>query len=152
VILARWFLMIPPKDIFAQIYINTYINKANVIFQFGMFKRTTHKVHMNNAPSKIFKNILVWFWNKKTKKQTNVATHKDLWKYDLILTIQKSLTIKWSKFSKKKFLIWVYHFIIHHILCSYNNFGLWINFIFSNFLCSNQITSPYFSTSKVHYL
>jgi hypothetical protein len=31
------------------------LTKANVIFQFKSLKRTTHKVHMNSAPSKNFK-------------------------------------------------------------------------------------------------
>jgi hypothetical protein len=33
-------------------------------------------------------------WDKKFEKQTKIATHMDLWKYNQILTIQKSLTIK----------------------------------------------------------
>jgi hypothetical protein len=38
------------------------LTKVDVIFQFGSSKRTTHKVHMNNALSKTFKNI--YFWDK----------------------------------------------------------------------------------------
>jgi hypothetical protein len=34
-----------------------------------------------------------------------IAIHMDLWKYGQILTIQKSLTIKQLKLSKKRFLI-----------------------------------------------
>jgi hypothetical protein len=33
----------------------------------------------------------------------------DLWEYGQILTIQKSLTTRRSRFSKQRFLIWVYH-------------------------------------------
>jgi len=40
-----------------------------------------------------------------------VFTHKDLWKYGQILTIQKSLAIKQLRFSKKIFFIQVYHLI-----------------------------------------
>jgi hypothetical protein len=46
---------------------------------------------MNNDLCKVFKNIC--FWDKKFEKQTKIATHMALWKYDQILTIQKSLTI-----------------------------------------------------------
>jgi hypothetical protein len=31
------------------------INVVDVIFEFGNFKRKTHKVHMNNDPCKAFK-------------------------------------------------------------------------------------------------
>jgi hypothetical protein len=57
----------------------------------------------------------------------------DLWKYGQIVTIQKSLIIKWLRFSKKRFLIWVYHFVLCHILNPNNKFGMWINIIF--FIC-----------------
>jgi hypothetical protein len=40
----------------------------------------------------------------------------DLWKYGQILTIQKSLSVKPLKFSKNKFLIWVYHLVLHYML------------------------------------
>jgi hypothetical protein len=39
------------------------------------------------------------------KNKIKIATHMDLWKYGLILTIQKSLTIKQLRFSKKRFFI-----------------------------------------------
>jgi hypothetical protein len=61
---------------------------------------------MNNAPCKTFKNI--FFGTKKLKKNKN-ATHMDLWTYDQILTIQKSLTIKQLRFQKKDYS---YEFII----------------------------------------
>jgi hypothetical protein len=38
-------------------------------------------------------------------KKTKIATHMDLRKYDQIVTIQKSLTIKRLRFSKKRFII-----------------------------------------------
>jgi len=37
------------------------------------------------------------------EKHTKIVTHMYLWKYDQILTIQKSLAIKWLRFSKKRF-------------------------------------------------
>jgi hypothetical protein len=55
-----------------------------------------------------------------------IAAHMDLWKYGKILTIQKSLIIKQLKFSKKRFFIWVYHFVLHHILNPNNKFGKYI--------------------------
>jgi hypothetical protein len=49
--------------------------KVDVIFQFGSPKRTTNEVHMNNAPSKIFKKYV--FGTIKLK-QTKITTHRDL--------------------------------------------------------------------------
>jgi hypothetical protein len=72
----------------------------------------------------------------------------DLWKYGQILTIQKTLTIKQLKFSKKWFFIWVYHHVLHYILSPNNKFGMWINMIFSILWCSNQMTSPFFQLQK----
>jgi len=45
----------------------------------------------------------------------------DLWKYGQILTIQKSLIVKPLKFSKNKFLIWVYHLVLHYMLILIKN-------------------------------
>jgi hypothetical protein len=59
---------------------------------------------MNNDPCKTFKNKC--FWDKEIENKIKIATHMDLWKYGEILTIQKSLTIKQLRFSKKK---------IHHM-------------------------------------
>jgi hypothetical protein len=53
---------------------------------------------MNNAPNKTFKNICSW--DKEIEIQSKIATHKDLRKYGPMLTIQKSLIIKWVRFSK----------------------------------------------------
>jgi hypothetical protein len=74
--------------------------------------------------------------DKKIEKQTKIVTHIDLWKYGQILTIQKSLIIKWLRFSKKKFFIWVYHIVLHYILNPNNKFGMWININYSILLCS----------------
>jgi len=74
-------------------------------------------------------------------KNKQIATHRDLWKYGPILTIQKSLTIKWLRFLIKRFLIWVYYLIIDHILSSNNKFGMWIIFIFFPF-CDVPIKQP----------
>jgi hypothetical protein len=57
----------------------------------------------------------------------------DLREHDQILTIKKSLTIKWLRFSKKRFRNWVYHIVLHYILNSNNKFGMQINIKFSNF-------------------
>jgi hypothetical protein len=70
----------------------------------------------------------------------------DLWKYGQILTIQKSLTIKWLKFSNKRFFIWFYHIVLHYILSLNKKFGVWINIKISILWCFNQTTSPYFLT------
>jgi hypothetical protein len=87
---------------------------VDVILKFGSPKKKPHKVQRNNGPSNIFKNTC--FWTKKIEKQTKITIHMDLWKYGQILTIQKtSLTIKWLRFSKKRFLIWVYHLVLHYI-------------------------------------
>jgi hypothetical protein len=75
----------------------------------------------------------------------------DLWNYGQILTIQKSLTIKWLWFSNFKKFIWIYHLVLHHILSLNNKFGMWININYSILWWSNQTTSSYFSISKVHY-
>jgi hypothetical protein len=55
------------------------------------------------------------FGTKNLKKKTKIAIHMDLWKYGQIWTIQKTLTIKWLMFSKKKnrhmslsYCIWSY--------------------------------------------
>jgi hypothetical protein len=45
------------------------------------------------------------FWGKEIEKQNKIATHMNLRKYDQILTIQKSLTIKQLRLSKKIFFI-----------------------------------------------
>jgi hypothetical protein len=52
------------------------LTKANVIFQFGSPKRTTFKVHMNNAPSTTFKKNM--FFRLKIEIKTKIATCKDL--------------------------------------------------------------------------
>ncbi len=43
--------------------------KIDVIFQFGSLKRTTHEVHVNNAPNKTFKNIHAYGTKKLKNKQ-----------------------------------------------------------------------------------
>jgi hypothetical protein len=110
-------------------------NVVDVILKFESPKKKTHKVQRNNAPSKNFKKN--WFWDKKIEKQTKIATHMDLWKYGQILTNQKSLTIKWSRLSKKRILIGIYHFVLHYILSLNNKFEMWININFSFLWCSS---------------
>jgi hypothetical protein len=71
-------------------------NVTNFIFEFGSPEKKTHNFFKNNAPSKLSKHM---FLEQKIEKQTKIATHMDSWKYGQILTIQKSLTIKWLWFS-----------------------------------------------------
>jgi len=106
-------------------------NVVDVIFWFGSLKRKTHKFQRNNAPSKTFKNIFFL---------TKFSTHMNLWKYGQILTIQKSLTIKWLRFSKKRFFICIYHLLLHYILNPNNKFGMWINITFP--FCDVTIRQP----------
>jgi len=80
---------------------------------------------------KLSKNMILEQRNWKT---TKIAIDMNLWKYGQILTIQKTLIIKWLKFSSKIFLIWIYHLILDHILNSNNKFGMWINIIFFHFV------------------
>ncbi len=94
---------------------------------------------------KFSKNMLL---GQKNWTINKIATRRDLWKYGLILIIQKSLIIKWLNFSKKIFFIWIYHIIIHHILDPNNKFGMRINIIFYILWCSNETTSPYFQLQK----
>ncbi len=91
----------------------------------------------------------IWFWDEEIEKQTKFASHRNLWKHGSILTIQKALTIKWLRFSKKIILVWIYHFMIHHI--SNNFFGMWININIFILWCFSQTTNSYFSTLKIHY-
>ncbi len=86
------------------------------------------------------KNMLL---GQRNWKKIN-PTHMHLWKYGQSLTIQKSLIIKRLRFSKKRFLIWVYHLVLHYILGSNKKIRVWINIIFFILWCFNQMTSPYF--------
>jgi hypothetical protein len=54
----------------------------------------------------------------------------DLWKYDQIFKIQKSLIIEWLRFSKNIFFIWIFHLVLHYILSPNNKFSMWININF----------------------
>jgi hypothetical protein len=51
-------------------------NVANVIFELGIPKKETHKVHRNNAPSKTFKKC---FWEKEIEKQKKLQL---TWTYE----------------------------------------------------------------------
>jgi hypothetical protein len=92
---------------------------------------------------KLSKNM---FLEQNKFLKTKIITHFDLWKYGQTLTIQKSLTIKQLRFSKKKFFIWIYLLLLHYILSPNNKFGIWINIIFSILWCFNETTSLYFLT------
>jgi hypothetical protein len=67
------------------------------------------------------------------KKLKNKQKLQLIWTYEdgEILTIQKSLTIKWLRISNKRFFIWIYRLILHRILGLNNKFGIWNNFFFS---------------------
>jgi hypothetical protein len=58
------------------------------------------------------------FWDKEIEKQTRIVIRMDLWKYGQILTIQKSLTIKWLRFSKtnSSYEFIILYYIIYWIL------------------------------------
>jgi len=53
------------------------INVVDVIFEFGNFKRKTHKVHINNDPCKAFKKYV--FGTKKLKNKQNLQL---IWTYE----------------------------------------------------------------------
>jgi hypothetical protein len=42
-------------------------NVIVVILKFGSLKKKTHKVHLNNAPHKTFKNLC--FWDKEIENK-----------------------------------------------------------------------------------
>jgi hypothetical protein len=90
-------------------------------------------------PCKTFKNIC--FWEKEIEKKTKIATHMNLWKYDQILTIQKSITIKRLRFSNKIFFIWICHlyYIIYWVPIT--NFECESKFFFFNF-CNGLVRWP----------
>jgi hypothetical protein len=71
------------------------------------------------AHLKLLKNMLS---RKKLKKKINNSY--GLMKNGQIFTIQKSLTTKRSRFSKKIFFIWVSHLLLHYILSSNNKFDI----------------------------
>jgi hypothetical protein len=71
---------------------------------------------------KLSKNM---FLEQNIKQQIKIATYMDLWKYDQILTIQKSLTIKRLSFTKKRFLIRIINLVLHYILNPNNKFIMW---------------------------
>jgi hypothetical protein len=58
-------------------------------------------------------------------------------------------SIKWLRFSKKRFIIWLYHLVLHYILSSNKKFGIWINNLFFILWCLNQTISPYFKSSSL---
>jgi hypothetical protein len=66
---------------------------------------------------KFSKNMIL---GQKIWKRKNIGTHMDLWKYSQFFSIQKSLTIEWLWFSKKRFFIWVY-LVLHYMLNPNNN-------------------------------
>ncbi len=91
-------------------------------------------IHMNFVGF-LFLNFQIKSWHK-------------LWKYGQILTIQKFLIIKQLRFSKKRFLIWVYNLVLHYILNPNIKFGMWINIKVFILWCFSQTTNPYFFNFK----
>jgi hypothetical protein len=83
-------------------------------FDLEILKRKPTKSQRIMPRLKLSKNMLLGQGNWKKNKK--IATHMNLWKYDQILTIQNSLIIKWLRFSKKRFFIRAYHFVLHCIL------------------------------------
>jgi hypothetical protein len=71
----------------------------------------------------------------------------DVWKYGQILTIKKSLNIKWLKFSKKRLFIWIYHLVLQYILGPNNKFGMWINMKFCDVLVRRLVHNFQFQKS-----
>jgi hypothetical protein len=51
----------------------------------------------------------------KKKIENGVKQLTNLWKYDSILIIQKSLVKIWLQILKKDFHINIYYFMLHHI-------------------------------------
>jgi hypothetical protein len=121
---------------------------TDVIFKFENLKRKPTKSKWIMPHLKLSKFLLLGQKNWKTNK---ICNSYEIMKNGQILTIQKSLTIKWLRFSNKTFLIWVYHLVLHYILSPNNKFGLWINIKFSILWCSNKMINPYFLISKIHY-
>jgi hypothetical protein len=72
----------------------------------------------------------------------------DLWKYGHILTIEKSITIIWLKFSWEGFFIWVFHLIFEPILNHYKTFKMEINTICLHFLILNVVDQSLFLDFK----
>jgi len=91
-----WIIYIQSPTKFPKFMWKLVFNVVDVILKFGSCKRITHKVHKKQCPIQNFQNHI--FWDKKIEKETKIATHMDLWKYCQILTIQKSLVIKWLRF------------------------------------------------------
>jgi len=49
-------------------------------------------IHINSAPRKI---CGINYFEEKKQKLVNITFRKDFWKYELIIMIQKSLSMPW---------------------------------------------------------
>jgi hypothetical protein len=84
---------------------------------------------------KVFKNMLLGQKKMKTNKNCNWYGLMKIWSN---FNHSKVLSIKWLRFSKNRFLIWVYHMVLHNIpLSPSNKFGMSINIVFSILWFSN---------------
>jgi len=94
---------------------NLHQNMLMPFFNFEILKRKpTKSIWTIPAPSKVFKKY--GFGGKKLKIKLKFIIHMDLWKYGQILTIQKFETMIWLRLRRERLLIWIYHFILQHIL------------------------------------
>jgi hypothetical protein len=103
---------------------------------------------MNSDPCSLSKNMFLGFKIWKTKKNFNSYGLMKMWSN---INHSKVLFIKQLNFSRKRFFISVYHFILHHILNFNNKIEMWINNFFFILWCFYRTTNSYFSISKVHY-
>jgi hypothetical protein len=85
-------------------------------FLFGYHGFSGNKVHVIGA-NLIFQIYTPFEKKWNLKKKNNYV--KDLWKYDSILTIQKSLIKIWLWFLREDFHMKSYYLILHHILSHY---------------------------------
>jgi hypothetical protein len=121
--------MFNDRQTFPNLYENLYLMWLMSFFNLDILKGKSIKSIWIITHVKLSKNMLLG--PKKIEKKTKIVTNMDLWKYGQILTIQKSLIIKWLRFLKKRFLIWIYHFILRHILSPNNKFGIESTLFFS---------------------
>jgi hypothetical protein len=102
-----------------------------------VLKRKPTKSRWIMTHVKLSKNMFLGQRNWKTNKNCNLYGLMKIWSN---FNHSKVLIIKWLRFWKKRFLIWIYHFVLHHILNPSNKFEMWINIIFP--FCDGLIRWP----------
>jgi hypothetical protein len=104
----------PPMNVHKPLGQNLHQKMLMPFFNFEVLKRKPTKSIWIMPQVKFSKNIVLGgkFWKNKIV----IEIHMDLWKYGPILTIQKFETIIWLRSIRKGLLIWIYHFILQHIL------------------------------------